>query len=391
VQERYSTEEIAEIAPDANAQLAVSATCNMLIENQNVEAELGDDNVELRSIDHESLVVAAANVILEFDGPVSIMLKGDENDPKRTPLGGEARRCWGNYRGRKVIVEFKDRVPNPSQTDTRIAKKLNSLVRQLRNASSTEGFLLLDCEGYCKHGQAYRILYKPPPSFDDRKGQCQSLANVLLKKQYSDILRQNLQHRLNLSKALATTLYHLHTVQWVHKCVNPDNILIFGSEAEDGIMAFDWENPYLVGFDSSRASLSETDGVPPDERWENRAYIAPEYQSTSHKTHQHFQKIFDLYSLGVILLEIGLGHCFKASKFRSNKEWSGLTSGALKQKFIRLAKELKGDLGPLYSEVVVTCLSGRFDIKEEEEDQHETLLLAAFRSEVCEKLDEIRI
>ena len=397
VEQHYTGEEIVEIAREATEQLGVSATCNILLEQQTVEAELGldDAEVELRSINTperaESLHVTGDDVILEFNGRVQEMFTGDEMDRRRTDLGGQARRCWASYRGAKVIVEFKDRLPKPPHTATRITRRLNSLVRELRLASATKTFLVLDCEGFYQQGQGYRIVYKLPQSFDDRQGQCQSLANILLKKEYSDILQQNLQHRLDLAKAMATTVFHLHTVRWVHKAINPDNILLFGNEAKDGTVAFAWDKPYLVGFEASRASLSDTDGVAPYQKWEYLAYIAPEYQNASEETHEPFQKLFDLYSLGVILLEIGLMCCFKASKYRTSKEWSNISLDALKQKYIGLAKDLKRDLGPLYSEAVVTCLTGEFDVKQKEEDQDETHLLAAFRSQVCEKLDQIRV
>lgn len=396
VENRYSTDEIAEITPHPNAQLDVSAACNLLIEHQNAETELNDDKVELTVVNcpkDELLILDTSQVILEFKGPVGVMIDGDENDPLRTSLGGRNRRCWATYSGETVIVEFKSHHLGLQDTDRRNIKQLNSLVRELRTASKTEAFHVFYCHGYYEDNETYGIVYKLPPTFDARTDECQSLANILLKKEYRDHLRQNLQYRIDLAKALATTLYHLHSVQWVHKSINPDNILLFGKKTENDIVEFEWNRPYLVGFDGSRLSRAETEGLSPCLRWQNRVYIDPEYQGEFRQTHERFRKIFDLYSLGVILLEIGLMRCFKASAYRRNQdgEWNSLSSAALKEKFIECAKDLSGVLGSLYANLVLACLTGGFGIKPEREDPDEARLLEAFRSEVCEKLDQIRI
>ena len=58
---------------------------------------------------------------------------------------------------------------------------------------------------------------------------------------------------LKLAKALALTLFELHSVDRVHRSFHPD-ILLFYEQIPHGAVHFDWSSPSLVGFDSSRSN-----------------------------------------------------------------------------------------------------------------------------------------
>jgi hypothetical protein len=380
-----SIDEMVDIA-STTEQLDTNIMCKMLIERRRLEKEI-DSNIAIER--PEAALRLDPSQIHLLDGDIRLYrpFTGDENDPERSALGGRFRREWGEFGGEHVIVEFKQRpviLANENDSQSRIL--LNSLVRELRMGSRVKTFLVLDCLGYYESETVYGILYRPPPG----QVKCLSLANILLHPEYKALLHDNLQNRIDLAKALATTLYHLHAVQWVHKSLNPDNILIFATAAPNGVELIDWSRPYLVGFDLSRTNQGYSNMSPPEIRWETAAYVHPVYRrGHSPDTRKRFKRSFDLYSLGVLLLEIGILDCFKHSKYRLNSEWSELKSYDLQQKYIGQAKAMKGDLGPKYSELVVKCLSGAFNFNEAEEDENETCLLEAFRAEVCEKLDQI--
>jgi serine/threonine protein kinase len=168
------------------------------------------------------------------------------------------------------------------------------------------------------------------------------------------------------------TIFHLHSVQWVHKSFNPDNVILFGHRDGDQIY-FDWAKPYVVGFDVARADVAHSDKLPSSFRWENRVYVHPAQQRESRN---RFHKIFDIYSLGVVLLEIGLLTCFKHSQYRGNPEWTGIPSRQLQRRLEKLGRDLERPMGPKYSE---------------DDDENETRLVEVFRTEVCEKFDQIRL
>ena len=323
-----------------------------------------------------------------------MMRNGDERGDGRTDLGGASRRQWaqlldhrGEIQEHRIIVEFKDRPPRPTsdQDVGSVKREIRSLVRELQLGSKT--FLVLYCHGFHETPAHYGIVYQLPSSIIvDEFLQCESLGNILLEERYTQLLANNLDNRLSLAKSLATTMYHLHSVQWVHKTFNPDNILLFGRKSFDGCVKFDWSRPYLVGFDTSRPNLAHSDKLPACLRWENRLYTHPARQR---QELPRFHKVFDIYSLGVVLLEIGNLQCFKHSSYRRDLSWTDIPAYELQARFVACAGQLRRTLGRTYSEIVEVCLSGNFGIADHEDDAHETHLLDAFRSEVCEKFDQI--
>ena len=328
---------------------------------------------------------------------IKTMKDGDEKDEGRTDLGGASRRQWaqlvdeeGHIKETRIIVEFKERPPprDPiSHHVDNVKKELRSLVTILRLGVKT--FRVLNCHGFYETSDHYGLVYQLPSwVIVDEFLQCESLGNILMHDQYAQLLANNLDNRLVLAKALATTMYHLHSVQWVHKSFNPDNILLFGRKAANGGAQFDWSRPYVVGFDASRANLGHSDKLPTSLRWENRVYTHPDRQREGNLP--RFHKLYDLYSLGVVLLEIGLLKCFKHSMYRRSPEWTDIPASEVQKKFVICSKELRSVLGNTYAEIVEVCLSGNFGIAPNQDDLNETQLLMAFRSEVCEKFDQVR-
>ena len=326
-----------------------------------------------------------------------VLFSRPKGSDERSDLGGASRRQWaqlldetGHVQEARVIVEFKERPPirefsfDPKSVD-HVKKELRSLVKELRLA---ERFQVLYCHGFYEAPEHYGLVYRLPTAIiPDDYMQCESLGNVLMHEEYTSFLAENLQNRLDLAKSLATTMYHLHSVQWVHKSFNPDNILLFGRRSWDKKVEFNWAQPYVVGFDASRANRAHSDKLPASLRWDNRVYTHPARQREGEWT--RFHKLFDIYSLGVVLLEIGTLTCFKNPSFRRNAEWTDIPAGEVQKRLGMQAVALKGELGRTYSEIVQVCLSGEFGVPNDEDDADETMLLDAFRSEVCEKFEQV--
>jgi hypothetical protein len=333
--------------------------------------------------------------------------KGEERN-ERTDLGGKSRRQWaelysnsGELLESRVIVEFKERPLLHAMTQDMeeiesVKRELRSLVKILRLASDqhSDTFKVLYCHGFYEQPEQYGLIYRLPPTIQiDEYMHCESLGNILMQETYNSLLGANLQNRLDLAKSLAATISHLHSVQWVHKSFNPDNILLFGRRIPPSTttipspsLQFDWSHPYLVGFDASRANRAHSDKLPSNLRWENRVYTHPSKQRSLQTP--RFEYKFDIYSLGVVLLEIGRLQCFKHDQYRKCSAWTNIPATEVQRKFVEMARELRGRVGRTYAEIVEVCLVAGFDVREDDAD--ETKLLDAFRSDVCEKFDLIQ-
>jgi serine/threonine protein kinase len=293
----------------------------------------------------------------------------------------------------RVIVEFKPRPVGHNSTSKSedypdVRKEIRSLVRMLRLAAQKEDtFQVLYCHGFYETPENYGLVYRLPASTSLDMGHgmhCENLGNILLgHTSFKPLLSSNIQDRLDLAKSLAITMAHLHSVQWVHKSFNPDNILLFGNKIEDMIQ-FKWSHPYLVGFGTSRSNRGHSEKLTQCLRWENRVYVHPDRQKADYK---RYLKIHDIYSLGVVLLEIGLLMCFKDRVYRNDQDWKGIMATEVQKKLLEESDKLKGIMGPTYRDIVKICLSGDFTVVDE--DGEETGLGEAFRRDVCERFEQI--
>jgi len=301
----------------------------------------------------------------------------------RGQLGGEERRQWGQFMKTgghevSVIVEFK---AHPSQ-DARfkadgnvVTHEMERLVRTFRTASTdNRTFRILYAEGWYEGPDRYGVVYRLPSH--TTRPQWESLENILLKGAYRNLLGDDLQNRVGLAKALAWALVELHSVGWKHGSLRPDNILLCGEEVQ-GQIRFDWSAPYIIGFKSPPLDTGVAAQWNSKGEWKTQLYTHPAGQLVESEPNQ---KIYDMYSLGVVLLEIG-----KLSSFVGENKLLTMKPNQFKEVFIEEADGLIATMGKAYMEVVLACLDGTFG----DADRHG--LVGEFRRRVCGKLDSIRI
>ena len=309
-----------------------------------------------------------------------------------TDLGGLERRQWAHFsedtgNASSVIIEFKAR---PGPEDARflmgrdvIANEIDTLISALRIAAQTkETFRVLYCEGWYEAFDHFGLVYRLP-SKKSRFGQrCESLGNILLKREYCELLKSDLENRLRLGKALAWTLFDLHSVDWVHKSFHTDNILLFGEEISPDSVNFDWSCPYVVGFDGSRSNSGISGKQTSRELSVSRLYTHPDRQL---KEYERYKKTHDIYALGVVLLEIGLLSSFWGDR-QETENLNNMAPQQIKEKLVQKARTLHVILGKGFRDVVLTCLTEQFVHKTDDYQ-----LLKEFRCKICEKLDQIKI
>lgn len=166
--------------------------------------------------------------------------------------------------------------------------------------------------------------------------------------------------RITLAKQLARSINYVHTMDFVHKNVRPDNLLGFG---DTKLGSF-----FLVGFEQIRSA----DGMTyfrGDADWEKNLYRHPERQGLAPGERYCMQH--DIYSLGVCLLEIGLWTSFVLYPEGEKKPYPNTkllnlsvqalqkkTPNVIKKLLVELAvRELPGRMGELYRDVVVNCMT----------------------------------
>ncbi|EXF73891.1 hypothetical protein CFIO01_07356 [Colletotrichum fioriniae PJ7] len=181
-----------------------------------------------------------------------------------------------------------------------------------------------------------------------------SLQTILSKKSGAPSLSQRFHIALTITRAIAA----FHANGWLHKEISSRSILFFFDE-NDRCM---YLRPYLVNFEYSRPDTAETNMTADDDLARN-VYRHPDRQGS--RPNVRFNKTHDLYSLGVVLLEIGVWQTALSMRNARLKQEGMLSSrnvGPMQDIFKTKTKERLGHtMGPAYQKAVESCLDGAFE------------------------------
>jgi hypothetical protein len=153
-----------------------------------------------------------------------------------------------------------------------------------------------------------------------------------------------LEDRIQLARSLATGLLQLHSISWLHKNLNSASLLIFNTQAGPDVT-----KPMFAGFGLGRPSKPSTKTI------DLRA-VKPEFEIYQHPelrvaAHRRYEKRFDIYSLGMLLLEIGI--------WQSLHYFKGHDVGPVefRRRLRNVAETLLSHLmGRKYCQVVLRCI-----------------------------------
>lgn len=166
---------------------------------------------------------------VEGTAPSGYRLEMSQLQWQGKPYATDQVRAMAQYGEKSVIVDWRCcqddtwRQKNP----TAFQRRTENLTRILNRDLSPLGLSVLHCIGYLNQsynvtGYAFRLPECAPP------GQAPLTLYDLLKRverphQPKDI--PDLGERFELAKALASTVFNIHNIGWVHKNVQPKNIL----------------------------------------------------------------------------------------------------------------------------------------------------------------------
>ncbi|KAF2474368.1 kinase-like protein [Lindgomyces ingoldianus] len=230
-------------------------------------------------------------------------------------------------------------------------------IADLLGQDKPKEFCTLDCRGFFHDPNqfAFGVVYDYPRATAPYQGnpQLKSLRKLVTETTASVKLHPTLDDKFRVAYILSRSILEFHLVAWLHKRLNSSNIAFF---ATTELLQDEWfQMPYVVGFNHSRPDEISAFTGGPEDSGTNR-YQHPAYLNTTRR----YCAEFDYYSLGIILLEIGL--------WRPLDEITRKYKGTHEQIRDKLLQErvplLKQSMGRHYFEAVRVCIEGDFDQSE---------------------------
>ncbi len=196
------------------------------------------------------------------------------------------------------------------------------------------------------------------------------------------------EDKYQLASRLADFLASFHTIGLLHENFHSNNVLYFNSSvdqdnisvAQSGILP----EPHIVGLNKSR---------PGGEAWHTQGPLLesdyPEYQHPQYRNTKHFRVGYDYFSLGMVLLEVGLWNPI-TTWTKSFKERMLLSPSKLCDLLVdRYVPRLGPRMGRKYQNIVKLLLTDELDPHPETPDpdpQREPRACGEFIERVVEPL-----
>ena len=226
--------------------------------------------------------------------PLLQMLEDNETSGQHKELGGE--RVIVEHEGRPAWIEWKryDSKHDPSSNKWRAPQKAvknaERLVALLRSKNKPAEFCVPDCAGYYddEENERFGFMYEAP-------GGKQDAIELISLLDLFKLSPPPLKARITLAQQLSTCMLYLHATNWLHKALMSRSVIFMSKEDSRELL-----RPSISGFEYSRPDEDEetSGGAPNTPEW--AVYCHPDYNGRPGL----FRKSYDIYSLGIILLEI---------------------------------------------------------------------------------------
>jgi len=250
-----------------------------------------------------------------------------------------------------VILEDKFYASNNEEEFTE--KRVQEIAQILGTTPKPEKLRILDCLGYTpiRQKQCFAFIYSFPPGVNTIQAPI-SLADLLPSGSHS-LQKPSLGTRFAMSCSLASSLLLLQACGVLHKALKAENIVFFKFS---GATDYDLTRPYIVGFDFARLLPSRFASDRSEILKDGLTYAHPSYDFTRK---QRYVEIFDIYSLGLLLVQVALWKDLSVilqdianSLGRELHERADLQSIIVEE-----IRQLESEVGEIFTRAAARCLS----------------------------------
>ncbi|KAK1759828.1 hypothetical protein QBC47DRAFT_373141 [Echria macrotheca] len=228
----------------------------------------------------------------------------------------------------RVLLEDKSYAGRSSDYESFVEKRVTELAMILTKSPKPARMRVLDCAGYVpnRKDESFSLIFRFPKNADSGTDPI-SLQHLLppgingWAQRHSKVAAgaagesphntvPSLQVRFQMGTSLTHSFSLLQACGMLHKGLSPANIIFFktatsGSSPEGE--SFRLSEPYISGFTWARLHGADfhSDPVPANDM-SSRSGLLHVHPAYSFTTEQRYLKLFDLYSLGLVLMQIGL-------------------------------------------------------------------------------------
>lgn len=319
-----------------------------------------------------------------------------------------------------VFVEWQSYIGSAGRSNKLAEEQIHRLGDFLSVPDRPHDFRILDCIGLFKDeaNTRYGVVYRLPSYMRDlaRRTRPENLGHVCRPCSLTHLLDNvdtvlDLGIRFGLAKKLTYSIVVLHTCGWLHKNIRSSNIFFFPARPADKASfenrRKDVGRPYIMGY-----GLSRPDDIPnpiqknwePGQAYSREPQIVQQYSRSKEEDdnddddreaksrtniYQHPDKVanparrfrhsYDIYSMGLVLLEIGLWQNLQTF---DEGQWADAYAF---RKFVlnKLVPDLWGQCGSIYGGVVRDCLKMSSDVGLEDEEGRRLAWSIAERLNMC--------
>lgn len=227
-------------------------------------------------------------------------------------------------------------------------KQVQNIAEALQGSNAAE-FRALSCSGWNHEPSEHRhvLMFQPPQGFIVPP----ITLHQLIKDEFKP--KPTLDQRYDIAWQIGKALQQWHLAGWVHRGISSRNIFFF---CRTTMSDPDFEAPYLSGFKHSRSEVFSGRRRVLDLVSHSRSSfdfpidVSPPYN-----------KLDDLYSYGLLLLELGLWQLFPATVPQRTK--LKMKTDQMRQILIESAQtELGFRMGNDYRDSTIRCLEGQFGL-----------------------------